>query len=110
MERNIRDFLSGSQLPYLFFLIFLGLLFGKIISNFASGEGKQGGFVTDFLNYNPDEDGEIDDIFGSNGNEEDNKDSSSEEAQGIEAIEGYEAENLPYTITEEKLHLFFQWK
>ena len=90
----------GIAVTVLIFLIFLGLLFGKIISNFASGEGKQED-SSQFFEYNPDEDGEIDDIFGSNGNEEDNKDSSSEEAQGIEAIEDYEAENLPYTITEE---------
>ena len=90
----------GIAVTVLIFLIFLGLLFGKIISNFASGEGKQED-SSQIFEYNPDEDGEIDDIFGSNGNEEDNKDSSSEEAQGIEAIEGYEAENLPYTITEE---------
>ena len=70
-----------------------------------SGEGKQED-SSQIFEYNPDEDGEIDDIFGSNGNEEDNKDSSSEEAQGIEAIEGYEAENLPYTITEENYTYF----
>ena len=95
----------GIAVTVLIFLIFLGLLFGKIISNFASGEGKQED-SSQIFEYNPDEDGEIDDIFGSNGNEEDNKDSSSEEAQGIEAIEGYEAENLPYTITEENYTYF----
>ena len=95
----------GIAVTVLIFLIFLGLLFGKIISNFASGERKQQD-SSQIFEYNPNGDGSIGDIFGGDGKEEDNKDSNAEEAQGIEAIEGYEAENLPYTLTEENYNYF----
>lgn len=95
----------GIAVTVLIFLMFLGLLFGKIISNFVSGAEKQND-SSQIFEMNPYGDGDFSDIFGGSGEEKNGGDSSENAGQGIEAIEGYEAENLPYTITEENYTYF----
>ena len=81
------------------FLLFMGLLFGKIVSNIAlrNDSSYDDGQV---FEVSPFEEGES----GSDSGADDR--SISEEPQGIDAINGYEEENLPYTIKEETYSYF----
>lgn len=95
----------GIAVTAVIFLIFLGLLFGKIIINFSNADRNRQD-SSQIFEYDPNGDGSFGDLFGGDESGENGESESSEEAQGIEAIEGYEAENLPYTITEENYTYF----
>lgn len=96
----------GSAVTAVIFLIFLGLLFGKIIINFSNTDRNRQD-SSQIFEYDPNGDGSFGDLFGGDESGENGESESSEEAQGIEAIEGYEAENLPYIRSRRKIIRIF---
>ncbi len=96
-KKKKTGFIAGIVAVCVVFLIFLALLFGKIAGNIIQkgSVSQDDGQVFEVSPYENGTFGESGEDGGSgNGN-------ATEEPSGIEAISGYEEENLPYTITEE---------
>lgn len=93
----------GIAVVVLVCVVALGLLWGKLIGTLGKTLKEQQD-STQVFEFDPYEDGDLGEIFG-NGSGED-QDGSEEAGQGIEAIEGFEAENLPYEIIEESYTYF----